>query len=113
MNSYVLPLNADENPSDIGWNYIKDLRERWVAIDMEEDGTDFPVHPVGRVALDDVVYEVLLNYFIRVDDNNTDRLLVLKPILTKVECGEAYIASLKRRPRLYNGEDSYMNRRNH
>jgi hypothetical protein len=66
---------------------------------------------VCRLVVEGVSYDVTRQYFNRVDDSTTERVLVLKPIMTVNENGEEFIRSQKRRERYYNGDDSYANRK--
>jgi hypothetical protein len=111
MNGYVLPLKPSENPAVIGWDYIKNNRDRLVKFDFEESSIDLTVITVCRLVVEGVSYDVTRQYFNRVDDSTTERVLVLKPVMTVNENGEEFIRSQKRRERYYNGDDSYANRK--
>jgi hypothetical protein len=104
-------LNANEDPSDIGWNYIKDHKDRLVKFNFEESSIDLTITATARMVVDDICYDVAKQYFVKEDDSTTDRILLLKPYLTVTENGSDYIQKLKNRPRFYNSSDSYTNRK--
>jgi hypothetical protein len=99
------------DPSDFGWNYIKDHKDRLVKFSYEESSIDLTVTATPRIVVNDVCYDVVKQYFIREDDTTTSRLLLLKPYLTATENGEDYIKNAKNRPHFYNGSDSYTARK--
>jgi hypothetical protein len=111
MTGYVFPLLMTENSGDIGWDYMKDHRDRFVPFSFEESSIDLALVTPARIVVDDVVYNVEKQYFNRASESETERILLIKPYATVTENGKDYIAKLKKRPYYYNGTSSYQSRK--
>ena len=86
MTGYVFCLTDDEIKklgTCCGYPYAKKNKDRWVSFDFEESSIDCGIVVTPRFVVDDIVYEVHHQYFIK-EGSNTLRLLVLNRC--KVDC---------------------------
>lgn len=109
MDGYVFCLKPDETDG-YGWQYIKQHEDRLVKMDFEVSSIDLGTTVSPRFIINDIVYDVVRQYFARVSTSNTMRIFLLRPLLQENENGD-YAKSFKRRPLIYTGADSYTQRK--
>lgn len=87
MQGYVFTLTDSElkNTSVTGgYPYAKNQRSRWVSFDFEESSIDLGTTTDPRFVIDDKVYSIYHQYFIK-EGNSTIRLIILKRITFESE----------------------------
>ena len=109
MNGYIFCLKADESDS-IGWQYLQAHKERLVKMSFEESSIDLASTVPPRFVVDNLVYEMVRQYFVHKSDTDTERIILLKPLLQANENGD-YYKTLTRRPLIYTGANSYTQRK--
>ena len=109
MNGYIFCLKSDESDS-IGWQYLQAHKERLVKMSFEESSIDLASTVTPRFVVDNLVYEMVRQYFVHKSDTDTERIILLKPLLQANENGD-YYKTLTRRPLIYTGANSYTQRK--
>ena len=108
MNGYVFCLKPDESTS-AGWQFLQAHRDRLIPMSLEESSIDLAAIVAPKVVVNDRVYTIVRQYF-ECKGSETNRILILELSLQENENGD-YVKSLKGRPRLYTGADSYTQRK--
>ena len=109
MNGYIFCLKSDESDS-IGWQYLQAHKERLVKMSFEESSIDLAATVAPRFVVDNLVYEMVRQYFVHKSDTDTERIILLKPLVQSNENGD-YYKTLTRRPLIYTGANSYTQRK--
>lgn len=110
MNGYVICLEPWESEGDAGWQFCMKNKSRWKPMNFEESSIDFTVITAPRFVIDDISYDCKRQYFIRVSDTETSRLLILAPFIHENENGKTII-NKKHNARRYTGADGYYGKR--
>ena len=84
MVGYVIPLAKNESPGKCGYPFIKENRDRWVEFNFEESSIDIGIGSTPRLVVDDIVYDVHHQYFVK-EGSETLRILVLTPCKSDCE----------------------------
>ena len=84
MVGYVIPLAKNESPGQCGYPFIKENRDRWVEFNFEESSIDIGISSTPRMVVDDIVYDVHHQYFVK-EGSETLRILVLTPCKSDCE----------------------------
>lgn len=84
MVGYVIPLAKNESPGKCGYPFIKENRDRWVEFNFEESSIDIGISSTPRMVVDDIVYDVHHQYFVK-EGSETLRILVLTPCKSDCE----------------------------
>lgn len=82
MTGYVFCLTEDEMKdltNNSGYPYALKEKSRWLGFNFEESSIDLTIMPAARIVVENLVYDVLRQYFIRESDTKTSRLLIVGP----------------------------------
>lgn len=85
MDGYVFRIEDTENPNTIGYEFIKAHPERLKRFSFEESSIDFVLINESYFVVDDIVCKVQGQYFVRVSDDLTNRVLLVKPVFAAKE----------------------------
>ena len=87
MDGYALPLTVNEAEKSINLNYdfIRSNKGRLITFSFEESSIDLAVTTVPRVVIDDIVYEIARQYFVKMGDTQTERIILLTPVMSENE----------------------------
>lgn len=103
MKGYALCLKPGQNTP--GYQYIRDHSDELVPFDFEESSIDLASITTPRVVVNDICYQIERQYFVRISDSNTERIIICKPILTASE--NPQLVGHNKPGIRYNGMDSY------
>jgi hypothetical protein len=103
MKGYALCL--DPGQSTPGYQYIRENRDKLVPFDFEESSIDLASITTPRIVVNDICYQIERQYFVRVSDTDTERIIICKPILAAAE--NPNLVGHDKVGTRYNGLDSY------
>lgn len=92
MIGKVFCLKTSESKS-VGYQYIVNPsnKKRIEDFDFEESSIDLGAVTTPRIVVKDIVYEIVRQYFVKDSSGSTERILLLYPVLTAAENGEAWV----------------------
>lgn len=87
MDGYALPLTVNEakNSKNLSYDFIRSNKGRLLPFSFEESSIDLAVVTTPRVVIDNYVYEIARQYFVRLGGSQTERIVLLTPIMTETE----------------------------